>query len=64
MAQRRSRPFPLATGTGLGVAKVSSVCTPDYSAPLSSFQADFLSARFGLDGVRARLTAELCWGHP
>ncbi len=60
MVQKRSRPAPLAAGTGLGWIS-SPASTRDNSKNLPQFQADFVAARFGLDGVRAKLTAELAW---
>lgn len=61
MLQKRSKPAPLATGTGLGIAKFTSY-NPDNTRPLPEVQTDYVAARYGLDGVRARLTAELAWG--
>jgi len=50
-----------ANGTALGTTKPSSF-GPDYTKPLPEFQEAFLAARFGLDGTRARVVAELAWG--
>jgi len=58
---KRSKPAPLATGTGSRTAKLSGF-GPDYTKPLPEFQATFVAARFGLDGTRARVVAELAWG--
>jgi len=52
-----------ANGTGSRFAKSSpATCSQENSETLPQFQADFLAARFRLDNVRARLTAELLWG--
>ncbi len=61
MAQKRSKPAPLATGTGSRTAKLSGF-GPDSTNSLPEVQACFLVARFGLDGARARVVAELAWG--
>ncbi len=61
MTQKRLRPAPLATGTGLGITKLSSF-DPDNTQTVPSVQACYLAARFGLDGARARVVAELAWG--
>ena len=48
--------------TALGMQKLASTCSPEDSRPLPEIQTDFLAARFGLDGARARVVAELAWG--
>ncbi len=61
MVQKRSRPAPLATGTGLEwISSPASV--RDNSKPITEFQAAFVATRYGLDGSRARVVAELAWG--
>jgi len=60
MTQRKMR-AARANGTALGIAKLASF-NPDNTENLPEVQACFLAARFRLDGVRARLTAELAWG--
>lgn len=63
MPKTKMRPAPLATGTGLGMLSTTER-SPEITASLPRFQAEFVAARFRLDGPRARLTAELCWGRP
>ena len=58
---KRSKPAR-ANGTGSGIAKAVEAFIPDNSKPLPEFQASFVAARYGLDGVRARVVAELAWG--
>ncbi len=60
MAHKRSKPAR-GNGTGLGITKITSF-GPDCTKPLPEVQACFLAARFRLDGVRARVVAELAWG--
>ncbi len=48
-------------GLALGITKPTNF-NPDCTKPLGEFQADFITARFHLDGVRARVVAELAWG--
>jgi len=62
MAQKRSKPAPLATGTGSGIAKAVAAFFPDNSKHFDEFQAAFVARRFGLDATRARLTASLAFG--
>ena len=62
MTQKRSKPARV-NGTGSGnvissAARDTRISTLD----LAEAQASFLAARFGLDGVRARVVAELAWG--
>ena len=65
MTQKRSKPAPLATGTGLGIGSCSAALSrTEDNASLPAFQATFVAARFRLDTARARLTAELAWGRP
>lgn len=52
---------PCRAATGSGIAKLASHCSPEDSRPLPEVQIHHLSARFGLDATRARLTAELAW---
>ena len=50
---------------GLATPNVISLAARDtrlISETLPAVQAAFLASRFGLDGNRARLTAELAWG--
>jgi len=61
MGRDGSRPAPRERAGLVGV-HASPACNTANNAPLSSFQADFIAARFGLDGVRARVVAELAWG--
>jgi len=61
MTVKRSKPAPLATGTG--VEWISSPASVrDNSKNLPQFQEAFLAARYGLDGTRSRVVAELAWG--
>ncbi len=62
MTMNKMRPAPLAKVAGPGIAKLTIARSPEDSAPLPTFQASFLAARFGLDGLRARVVAELAWG--
>ena len=63
MAQKRLRPAPpCQAATGPEMLRMPTLSVSEHSAPLPAFQADFIAARFGLDAVRARLTAELAWG--
>ena len=62
MTVKKLRPAPLAKVAGPGVQPMPIVRSSEDSAPLPSFQACFLAARFGLGATRARLTAELAWG--
>jgi len=59
MAPKRSKPARW-NGTGLGIEKLASF-NPENIRPFPEVQSDFLAARFGLDGARARLMAELAW---
>jgi len=59
MHQKRSKPAR-GNGTGLGITNLTSF-NPDNTENLSEVQAAFLAARFRLDGVRARVVAELAW---
>jgi len=61
MGRERSRPAPRERA-GLLDAQSSAARDVPNSAPLPAFQADFLAARFGLDGVHARVVAELAFG--
>ncbi len=60
MSKTKLRPAR-GNGTGLGITKLTSF-NPDNTENLSEVQAAFLAARFRLDGVRARVVAELAWG--
>lgn len=60
MTQKKMR-AARANGTALGITKPASF-GPDCTKPLPEVQACFLAARFGLDGTRARVVAELAWG--
>jgi hypothetical protein len=63
MSQKRSKPAPLATGTGLGNGICSAALSrSDNSENLRRFQADFVAARYRLDAARARVVADLAWG--
>ncbi len=54
-------PCKANTGSELGKA-VAAVSDGFNTKPLGEFQEAFLASRFGLDGVRARVVAELAWG--
>jgi len=60
MSKTKLRPAS-ANWTGLGIEKFTSY-NPDNTRPLPEVQTDYLAARFRLDGVRARVVAELLWG--
>ena len=62
MTQKRSKPARV-NGTGSGnVISLAARDTRTNTETLSEVQASFLAARFGLDGTRARVVAELAWG--
>ncbi len=61
MLQKKSKPAPLVTGTGLEwISSPASV--RDNSETLPHHQAEYLTARFRLDATRARVVAELAFG--
>ncbi len=62
MLQKRLRGQPLATVAPRNVYSSVVLNTRTSTENLAAVQAAFVAARFGLDGVRARLTAELAWG--
>ena len=62
MRQKSTKPARV-NGTGSGI--VISLAARDTrlnSETLPEVQASYIAARYGLDGNRARLTAELAWG--
>lgn len=62
MIEKTKKPAPpckAATGSDWDSLAASD---RDNSKALPEVQSAFLVARFGLDGTRARLTAELVWG--
>jgi len=62
MAWKRPKPAR-ANGTGSGNVICSAARdTRTSTETLGAVQAAFVARRYGLDGVRARLTAELAFG--
>jgi len=60
---KRSRGAPLVTVAA--PRNVNGFPTRDFQSStetLAAVQAAYVAARFRLDGVRAKLTAELAWG--
>ena len=61
MARKTTKPAqPRQAATGSGwdsLAASARITTPD----LTEAQAFYIAARYGLDGTRARLVAELAW---
>lgn len=62
MSMKQKRPAPLAKVAGPIVWESSAALDPNNSKPLPEFQGAFIAARYGLDGTRARVVAELAWG--
>jgi len=62
MLQKRLRGQPLATVAPRSVYSSAVLNTRTSTESLAAVQAEYLAARFGLDGVRARVVAELAWG--
>ena len=68
MTQKTSKPAPLATGTGLGIAKATTARNPENSLSPLHKQPDFLpaawlAARAGVAVETAKVFAELNrWG--
>ena len=62
MAQKRAKPARKGTGSGIGKA-VAAISDRISTLDLAEAQASYIAARFGLDGTRARVVAELAWGH-
>lgn len=62
MSRKASRGTPLATVAPRNVISSVARDTRISTLDLVEAQASYIAARFGLDGVRARLTAELAWG--
>ena len=54
-----AQPRQAATGSGWNSLAASDRTN---TANLSEVQSAFLAARYGLDGIRARVVAELAWG--
>ena len=63
MPMKTKRPAPpCRAATGQVAWESSTALDANNSKPLADFQGAFLAARFGLDGTRARVVAELAWG--
>ncbi len=62
MLQGLTRGAPLGTVAPRNVNGFPTRDTRTSTENLPDLQAAFVAARFRLDGVRARLTAELAWG--
>ena len=62
MVRKASRGAPLATVAPRNVISSAARDTRISTLDLAEAQASYLAARFGLDGVRARVVAGLCWG--
>jgi hypothetical protein len=63
MRQKSMKPAPpcqAATGPVVWISSPAS--NRDNTEALPEVQASYLAARFGLDGTRARVVAELAWG--
>ena len=61
MPRKTTKPARMGTGSGDVIslqARDDRIFTPD----LSKAQASYIAARYGLDGIRARVVAELAWG--
>ncbi len=63
MPRSKKKPAPpCQAATGSIVWESSAALVPNNSKPLAEVQSAFLAARYGLDGIRARVVAELAWG--
>ncbi len=62
MLQKRLRGQPLATVAPRSVYSSVVLNTRTSTETLAAVQAAYVAAHFRLDGVRAKLTAELAWG--
>lgn len=61
MTQKRSKPGSLATSTGLGMLKTSTVFDLENNKALPEVQAEYVAAHSRLAADRAQLVAELAW---
>ena len=63
MAQKRLRPEPpCQAATGPEMLRMPTLSVTEHSAPLPTFQAEVVAARFRLSAEHARVVAHLAFG--